>query len=233
MRILHVLDHSLPLHSGYTFRTRAIVTAQQARGLEVACLTGAAPRAATAPIRRRSTASPSTAPPRPRRRRRRCANGARSRRWRRGSTRLANEWRPDRLHAHSPVLNALAALAGGAAPRPPAHLRDPRLLGGCRGRQRHRARRLAALPPDPRARNLCRAPRRCGGGDLRGAAGAISSPAASTPTKIIVAPNGVDMSLFGNPLAARPRPRPPAGPRRAPTWSASSAPSTIMRGSTI
>jgi glycogen synthase len=31
MRILHVLDHSLPLHSGYTFRTRAIVTAQLAR----------------------------------------------------------------------------------------------------------------------------------------------------------------------------------------------------------
>ena len=40
MRILHVLDHSLPLHSGYTFRTRAIVTAQKARGMEVACLTG-------------------------------------------------------------------------------------------------------------------------------------------------------------------------------------------------
>ena len=41
MRILHVLDHSLPLHSGYTFRTRAIVTAQIAKGLEIACLTGA------------------------------------------------------------------------------------------------------------------------------------------------------------------------------------------------
>ena len=40
MRILHVLDHSLPLHSGYTFRTRAIVKAQKATGLEVACLTG-------------------------------------------------------------------------------------------------------------------------------------------------------------------------------------------------
>ena len=40
MRILHVLDHSLPLHSGYTFRTRAIVTAQKARGMDVACLTG-------------------------------------------------------------------------------------------------------------------------------------------------------------------------------------------------
>ena len=34
-RILHVLDHSLPLHSGYSFRTRAILTAQQRAGLEV------------------------------------------------------------------------------------------------------------------------------------------------------------------------------------------------------
>ena len=25
MRILHVLDHSIPLHSGYTFRTAALV----------------------------------------------------------------------------------------------------------------------------------------------------------------------------------------------------------------
>ena len=24
-RVLHILDHSLPLHSGYTFRTRAIL----------------------------------------------------------------------------------------------------------------------------------------------------------------------------------------------------------------
>ena len=29
-RILHVLDHSLPLHSGYTFRTRAILKALDA-----------------------------------------------------------------------------------------------------------------------------------------------------------------------------------------------------------
>jgi len=41
MRILHILDHSLPLHSGYTFRTRAILKAQQALGLEVAGVTGA------------------------------------------------------------------------------------------------------------------------------------------------------------------------------------------------
>ena len=39
-RVLHVLDHSLPLHSGYTFRTRAILKAQQASGLEVCGVTG-------------------------------------------------------------------------------------------------------------------------------------------------------------------------------------------------
>ncbi len=39
-RVLHVLDHSLPLHSGYTFRTRAILRAQEADGLEIRSLTG-------------------------------------------------------------------------------------------------------------------------------------------------------------------------------------------------
>ena len=39
-RILHVLDHSLPLHSGYSFRTRAIMKAQERSGWEVAGLTG-------------------------------------------------------------------------------------------------------------------------------------------------------------------------------------------------
>ncbi|MEM7082792.1 MAG: TIGR04063 family PEP-CTERM/XrtA system glycosyltransferase [Pseudomonadota bacterium] len=32
MRILHLLDHSLPLHSGYSFRTHNILRAQRARG---------------------------------------------------------------------------------------------------------------------------------------------------------------------------------------------------------
>jgi hypothetical protein len=39
-RILHVLDHSLPLHSGYTFRTRALLKAQQGRGWDVRGITG-------------------------------------------------------------------------------------------------------------------------------------------------------------------------------------------------
>ena len=34
MRILHILDHSIPLHSGYTFRTLAILREQRALGWE-------------------------------------------------------------------------------------------------------------------------------------------------------------------------------------------------------
>ena len=32
MLILHVLDHSIPLHSGYTFRSRSIFSQQRQRG---------------------------------------------------------------------------------------------------------------------------------------------------------------------------------------------------------
>ena len=32
LRILHVLDHSLPLHSGYTFRTLSILAHQRRLG---------------------------------------------------------------------------------------------------------------------------------------------------------------------------------------------------------
>lgn len=38
-RILHVLDHSIPLHSGYTFRTAAILREQRALGWETFHLT--------------------------------------------------------------------------------------------------------------------------------------------------------------------------------------------------
>ena len=40
MRILHILDHSIPLHSGYSFRTRAIIEQQRALGWETAQVTG-------------------------------------------------------------------------------------------------------------------------------------------------------------------------------------------------
>jgi len=40
MKVLHVLDHSIPLQSGYTFRTRAILNAQRALGWQTAQVTG-------------------------------------------------------------------------------------------------------------------------------------------------------------------------------------------------
>ena len=39
MKILHILDHSIPLHSGYTFRTRAILEQQRALGWETCHVT--------------------------------------------------------------------------------------------------------------------------------------------------------------------------------------------------
>lgn len=108
-RILHVLDHSLPMHSGYTFRTRAILKAQEAMGLEVRGITGlrhvaGGPDAEEAEgltfHRTRGTAG---GPP-----------GLRE--WREVNlladaiVALAADWRPDLLHAHSPALNGKAAL---------------------------------------------------------------------------------------------------------------------------
>jgi len=41
MKILHVLDHSIPLHSGYTFRTRAILNHQRELGWQTYHVTSA------------------------------------------------------------------------------------------------------------------------------------------------------------------------------------------------
>src|SRR6476661_2515380 len=49
MRVLHVLDHSIPLHSGYTFRTRSILREQQALGWETFHVTGSKHGASPAP----------------------------------------------------------------------------------------------------------------------------------------------------------------------------------------
>ncbi len=39
MKILHILDHSIPMHSGYTFRTRAILEQQRKMGWETVHVT--------------------------------------------------------------------------------------------------------------------------------------------------------------------------------------------------
>lgn len=117
MRILHILDHSLPLHSGYTFRTLAILRQQRALGWFTMQLTSAkqgpsegaqqlvdgwhfyrtAPNArwwARLPVLRQVAVILSLA--------------VRLRQ-------LARQARPDILHAHSPALNAIAALNAGRA----------------------------------------------------------------------------------------------------------------------
>ncbi|EIM02182.1 glycosyltransferase WbuB [Rhodanobacter thiooxydans] len=117
LRILHVLDHSLPLHSGYTFRTLAILEAQRALGWETMQLTG--PRQGDDPQREEHVGDWMfyRTPP---------ASGflaklplVRYRCLMRAlQTRLAevvDSVRPDILHAHSPVLDALPALAVGRA----------------------------------------------------------------------------------------------------------------------
>ena len=111
-RILHILDHSLPLHSGYTFRTRAILKAQQAAGLEVRGLTGLR-HGAPGPdpeeadgIRFHRTPGEAAGP-------------AGMREWREiarlaeAIEHLAQDWRPDVLHAHSPALCGMAAVRAG------------------------------------------------------------------------------------------------------------------------
>ena len=117
LRVLHVLDHSLPLHSGYTFRTQRILQAQRRRGWNPVAVTspkheeswrrpidpvetidgfrfyrsGAVPRS-TVPIVGELRLIETM--------KRRIAEAIRIE-------------RPHVIHAHSPVLNAIAALRAG------------------------------------------------------------------------------------------------------------------------
>lgn len=105
LRVLHVLDHSIPLHSGYTFRTLAILREQQRLGWETLQLTTPKQGAGTALEEmvdgRKFYRTPSTA-----------ADGL-VKQMRLTAARIAQvveQDQPDLIHAHSPVLNALPAL---------------------------------------------------------------------------------------------------------------------------
>lgn len=199
-RILHVLDHSLPLHSGYTFRTRAILKAQQVRGWDVLGVTGgrhvlSGPTEETVDgltFRRVPSVATSRIGP--------------VREWQdiralsRGIEAAVRDWKPDLIHAHSPVLSALAALPIARRHRLPfiyeirAFWEDAAVGNGTdhEGSLRYRITRALESYAVRRANALaviCEGLR----GDLikRGVAA----------DKIIVSPNGVDMDMFGTPVA--------------------------------
>lgn len=198
MRVLHLLDHGLPLHSGYAFRTRAILKAELARGWDVAAVTG--PRHGPAPAGEERV------------------DGLRFFRTRPVASRIPGlgEWReieafarrihqvvkvfrPDVLHAHSPVLCALAGLRVRRWTGVPLlyEIRafwEDAAVGNGTGREgslRYRVTRALETHAVRRADAvavICEGLR----SDL--IARGIDS------AKIAVSPNGVDLDLFGEPV---------------------------------
>ena len=115
MRILHILDHSLPLQSGYVYRTLGIVDQQRALGWEPVLLTSGK-HYAPGPARERIGEWEFL--------RTRMPTGLSARLpWVRELTIVSDldrrldevigGVRPQILHAHSPVLNALSAIRAG------------------------------------------------------------------------------------------------------------------------
>ena len=105
LRILHLLDHSAPLHSGYAFRTLAILREQRRLGWHTDHLTSPkqGPGSALAEQADGWTfhRTPSSAG---------CGLMAQMRLTARRLGQLVDQCQPDLVHAHSPVLNALPAL---------------------------------------------------------------------------------------------------------------------------
>ena len=205
-RILHVLDHSLPLHSGYAFRTRALLKAQQVAGWDVAGITGvrqyqhgqkpeALSQLAEGLCFHRTIAEITSPSP--------------LREWQEVSAladaivELHARWPFDILHAHSPALNGIAALRASRKLGVPlvyelrAFWEDAAVGNGTgsegslryrltRGLENHVVRKADAIAV------ICEGLKQ----DLidRGV----------SASKITVSPNGVDMDMFGTPSAADP-----------------------------
>jgi PEP-CTERM/exosortase A-associated glycosyltransferase len=112
LRILHVLDHSIPMQSGYTFRTRSILREQRRMGWETFHLTSPKHTAPSAPEEDVDGLRFYRTPPPPGFLNR--IPGVREFALMFALARRLGEvarlTRPDVLHAHSPVLNALPAL---------------------------------------------------------------------------------------------------------------------------
>lgn len=113
-RVLHVLDHSIPLHSGYTFRTLSILREQRKLGWETFHLTS--PKQINCDVLeedvdgwhfyRTLQAAISIRLPG-------ISESVLMRQLERRLQQVAEQVRPNIIHAHSPVLNALPALHVG------------------------------------------------------------------------------------------------------------------------
>jgi PEP-CTERM/exosortase A-associated glycosyltransferase len=127
MRILHILDHSLPLQSGYVYRTLGIINQQRAIGWEPVLVTSGKHHvfvSAHAPMPARErigdweffrTSKPTgLAAKLPV-----AGELAFIRDLGRRLDQIIREIRPDILHAHSPILNALPAIRAGRRHRLP------------------------------------------------------------------------------------------------------------------
>lgn len=194
-RVLHVLDHSLPLQSGYTFRTRAIMKAQKAAGIEVRGITGLRhkrkgpdPEEVDA-IRFHRTRGTATGP-------------AGLREWREinlladAIVAMSRRWRPDLLHAHSPALCGKAALIAGKRLGVPvvyeirAFWEDAAVSNGNGSEGNVRYRLTRALESHVVAQadavfTICQELK----DDL--------ASRGTDPDRISISPNGVDLDLFG------------------------------------
>ncbi len=201
-KVLHILDHSLPLHSGYTFRTRAILKAQQAMGFDVRGITGlrhfapgVSPEVADGLTFHRTPGA--------------AGGPAGVREWREigqlasALDALCREWRPDILHAHSP------ALCGAAALRVARRLGIPLVyeirafwedaaVGNGNSRERSAKYHLTRSMENHVIAGASAVVTICAGlrDDLiaRG----------NDPHRISIMPNGVDLTLFGEPLQRDP-----------------------------
>lgn len=190
LRILHVLDHSLPLHSGYTFRTLAILREQRALGWQTAHLTTPKQGVGTAVqeevdgwVFHRTPSGEGTGLLGQMR-----LTAARLQE-------LIRSFRPHLIHAHSPVLNALPSLWVGRRQRLPvvyemrASWEDAAVDHGTtvEGSLRYRVSRAlesVALRHADHVTTICEG--------LRGDIAVRGIP----PERITVIPNAVDVTLF-------------------------------------
>jgi PEP-CTERM/exosortase A-associated glycosyltransferase len=115
MRVLHVLDHSIPLHSGYTFRSRSILREQRALGWETFHVTGSKQNSGELLEETvdglhfyRTRTSRGKLARLPVLNQKEVIDGLTKR-----LSEIIPQIKPDVLHAHSPSLNAIAALRAG------------------------------------------------------------------------------------------------------------------------